>query len=175
MRDGTARTTELVKGLRAFSRVDEAEFKQADLNASIDSSLMLLGYALGDRIQIVRHYDTIPPVACFASQLNQVIMNILSNAIAAISGSGTITVSTGVSDGQVRISIADTGCGMTDAVKARLFEPFFTTKDVGEGTGLGLSISHGIIERHGGSIDVHSEPGRGSEFIIRIPFSVKEP
>jgi two-component system NtrC family sensor kinase len=106
---------------------------------------------------------------CFPSKLNQVIMNVLTNSIQAIEGKGDIFIQTVSSGIGIKIIIKDNGKGMTPEVKKHIFEPFFTTKDVGKGTGLGLSISYGIIEQHNGNIDVISEPGKGTEFIISLP------
>ncbi len=108
-------------------------------------------------------------VKCLPGQLNQVFMNILSNAVDAIQDKGTITISTSKSNGSIRISIKDAGGGIPEDIQSKIFEPFFTTKEVGHGTGLGLSICHSIIEKHNGSIDVKSEVGKGSEFVIVLP------
>ncbi len=168
--EGASRTAEIVKNLRTFSRLDEAEVKTVDLNQALDTTLSLLHHQTRDRIPVVRDYDDIPAVECYVSQLNQVFMNLLVNAIQAIDGEGTITITTArAGDDHVRISIRDTGNGMTQGVQRKIFDPFFTTKPVGQGTGLGLSISHGIIEKHGGTITVESEPGRGSELTLVLP------
>jgi two-component system, NtrC family, sensor kinase len=108
-------------------------------------------------------------VDCFPGQINQVFMNILSNAIQAISGEGRILIKSWQADDKVKISIKDTGAGMTEDVRKKIFDPFFTTKDVGKGTGLGLSISYRIIQKHNGEIEVFSKPGAGTEFLITIP------
>ena len=122
-------------------------------------------------VEIVKDYGVLPMVECFPGKLNQVFMNILSNAIEAIAEKGTITLKTWEDkpNKQVVISIKDDGAGMSESTRSDLFNPFFTTKEVGKGTGLGLSISHGIIEQHKGSIKVKSKLGEGSEFIISIP------
>ena len=173
IKNGTERTTQIVHGLRSFSRLDEDVLKVADINEGLDSTLILLRNKYKNRIEIVKEYGDIPQIECYPGQLNQVFMNILSNAIAAIESSGIITVSTLKSKGFIRISIKDNGCGIPDHIKAKIFDPFFTTKEVGEGTGLGLSISHGIIQKHNGSINVISENGKGSEFIIMLPVRQK--
>ena len=117
-----------------------------------------------------RQYGELPLVECLPGKINQVIMNILNNAIQAIEeGPGTVFISTWQEGNEVCISIRDTGMGMSPAVKAKVFEPFFTTKAPGEGTGLGLSISYGIIDKHKGAIEVKSEAGAGAEFIVRLP------
>ena len=111
----------------------------------------------------------LPPVTCYAAKINQVVMNLLTNAIDACPEGGTVTVRTRPEDGGVRIEVADTGCGIDPDVRDRIFDPFFTTKPVGQGTGLGLSISYGIIKDHGGTIDVDSTPGQGACFIVHLP------
>jgi predicted ATPase/signal transduction histidine kinase/tRNA A-37 threonylcarbamoyl transferase component Bud32 len=169
IKNGTKRTTEIVKGLRTFSRMDEDIIKTADLHEGLDSTLILLHNRYKGRIEIIRNYGTIPQIESYPGQLNQVFMNILANAIDSIDSTGKITITTTNIDGMVRISIIDTGRGIPENLKERLFEPFYTTKEVGMGTGLGLSISHSIIEKHKGSIDVKSEVGKGSEFIIVLP------
>ena len=167
--EGARRTTEIVKGLRNFSRTDESELKMTQLNDALDSTLTILQNKTKGRIEIVKSYGDLPLVECYPGQLNQVFLNILNNAIQAIPAQGKITIATRVSNNQVIVSIKDTGKGMTDEIKQHIFDPFFTTKQVGEGTGLGLSISYGIIEKHDGKIEVKSEPGAGTEFIILLP------
>jgi signal transduction histidine kinase len=169
IKTGTERTTEIVKGLRTFSRLDEDVLKVASIHEGLDSTLILLRNKYKDRIEIQRKYGSLPDIECYPGQLNQVFMNIISNAIDAIEGKGTITISTLKTNAKVQISIRDTGTGIPEKIRTRIFEPFFTTKDVGHGTGLGLSISHGIIEKHKGTIKVNSEVGNGSEFVISLP------
>ncbi|WP_199249151.1 PAS domain S-box protein [[Phormidium] sp. ETS-05] len=206
MQVGAERIHNIVKSLRNFSRLDESPVKGVDIHEGIENTLMLLRNRLKAKsdypeIKVVKQYGVLPPVECYASQLNQVFMNILNNAIDAIeegyrlemaAGIGTppsITITTAIvnSDQEqaaalgissvifppiplVMIRIADNGPGMTADVKKRLFDPFFTTKPVGKGTGLGLAISYQIIvEKHGGSLECHSQPGAGTEFIITIP------
>ena len=169
VRTGTDRTTEIVKGLRTFSRLDEDVLKMADIHEGLDSTLILLRNKYKECIEIEKHYEDIPEIECYPGQLNQVFMNILSNAIDAIVEKGTITISTSKSNGSIRISIKDTGRGISENIRSKIFDPFFTTKDVGQGTGLGLSICHSIIEKHSGSIEVKSEVGKGSEFVIVLP------
>jgi signal transduction histidine kinase/ligand-binding sensor domain-containing protein len=169
VKTGTERTTEIVKGLRTFSRLDEDVLKIADIHEGIDSTLILLRNKYKERIEIEKHYGDIPEIECYPGQLNQVFMNILSNAIDAIDNKGTITISTSKSNGSIRISIKDTGRGIPENIQSKIFEPFFTTKEVGQGTGLGLSICHSIIEKHRGSTEVKSEVGKGCEFVIALP------
>ena len=173
--DGAQRTRDIVLGLRNFSRLEESQLKEIDINEAIDMTLELLKGETKNRITIHRQYENIPFVHCYASQINQVIMNIITNATHAISGSGSIWISTQAvkasteSVGKVQISIQDSGSGMEPEVVEKIFEPFFTTKDVGQGTGLGLSISYGIVQNHGGDIKVQSKKDVGTEFIITIP------
>jgi signal transduction histidine kinase len=169
IKNGTIRTTEIVKGLRTFSRLDEDILKTADIHEGIDSTLILLRNKYKNRIEIVKNYGVLPQVECYPGQLNQVFMNILSNAVDAISEKGKITICTSIEGNYVHISIKDSGHGIPESLKDKIFDPFFTTKGVGKGTGLGLSISQGIIEKHNGSIEVKSKPGEGTEFIIVIP------
>jgi signal transduction histidine kinase len=163
-----------VNGLRTFSRLDEDVLKVADIHEGLDSTLILLRNRHKNRIEISKEYGVIPLIECFPGQLNQVFMNILSNAIDAIKGKGVITIGTSKSNGFIQINITDTGSGMPEHIKAKIFDPFYTTKEVGEGTGLGMSISHGIIEKHSGSIKVLSESGKGSEIIINLPLTQKK-
>lgn len=168
--EGSRRTAEIVKNLRTFSRVGEAEIKTVDLRQALSSTLSLLHHQVKDRIQVVTRFGDLPLVECYISQLNQVFMNLLINAIQAIDGEGSLTITTALAaEDRIRISIHDTGKGMTEEIQRRIFDPFFSTKPVGQGTGLGLSISHGIIEKHGGSLSVASKPGKGAEFTITLP------
>jgi len=169
IKNGTKRTTEIVKGLRTFSRMDEDVIKTADIHEGLDSTLILLHNRYKNRIEIIKNYGSIPQIESYPGQLNQVFMNILSNAIDSIDKTGEITITTTRINGMVQISIKDTGRGIPENLIEKLFEPFYTTKEIGRGTGLGLSISHSIIEKHKGSIDVKSEVGKGSEFIIMLP------
>jgi signal transduction histidine kinase len=167
--DGANRSSQIVKGLRSFSRLDEEKCQLYDIHEGIDSTLILLHNKIKDRIKIRKDYGDFEEVECFPSKFNQVIMNILTNSIQAIEDKGEIFIQTVSSGIGIKIVIKDNGKGMTPEVKKHIFEPFFTTKDVGKGTGLGLSISYGIIEQHNGNIDVISEPGKGTEFIISLP------
>ena len=169
VKTGTERTTEIVKGLRTFSRLDEDVLKIADIHDGLDSTLILLRNKYKESIEIKKQYGELPELECYPGQLNQVFMNILSNAIDAVDDKGIITIITSKSNGSIRISISDTGEGIPEDIQSKIFEPFFTTKEVGQGTGLGLSICHSIIEKHSGSIEVKSEVGKGSEFLIVLP------
>ncbi len=170
VKNGATRISEIVKGLRNFSRLDESTKKEVDLHEGIDSSIVLLKNKMKYKIDLIKDYDeNSRPVNCYPGQLNQVFLNILDNAIGAIDEKGTITISTEFSNDKVYISFKDTGKGISDKIKKKVFDPFFTTKDVGRGVGLGLSISHGIIEKHGGKITFDSEENKGATFRIELP------
>jgi len=175
IREGARRATIIVRDLRNFSRLDEADSKVADLHEGLEGTLNLLRPRLGDRIRVVRDYGEVPEFEFCPAQINQVFMNLLSNAEQAIEREGTITIQTRLVGGEVRIEITDTGCGIPPEHESRIFEPFFTTKDVGEGTGLGLAISYGIVKQHDGSIEVRSTPGEGSSFAVRLPLPTPSP
>lgn len=168
---GANRTAEIVKGLRTFSRLDKSEAKETDIHLCIDSTLIILRNEYKGRIEIIKKYDTgLPLISCLAGQINQVLMNIINNAIQAIEGSGSITITTQMTSSEVlAIIIADTGPGIPEAVQQKIFTQFFTTKEVGFGTGLGLAISQNIIAKHHGRIDLRSELGKGSAFTIYLP------
>ncbi len=187
---GTERIREIVLSLRNFSRLDQSELKQADIHSGIDSTLMIIQHKLKtnkkkySEIKVVKKYGNLPLIECYPGQLNQVFMNIISNAIDAMElGVGAesklqipqISICTQVIDEEwVAINIADNGMGMTEKVRSKLFDPFFTTKPIGKGTGLGLSISHQIVvEKHCGQIICNSQPGQGSEFTIKIPVKIE--
>lgn len=173
--DGARRTKDIVLGLRNFSRLEEAKLNEIDVVKSLETTLDLLQGEIKGRIQLFKNYEPVPNIFGYASQINQVFMNILSNAVQSIEGQGQIWISTlpikdlRYKEGKVQISIQDSGKGMSQEVMEKIFDPFFTTKGVGQGTGLGLSISYGIIENHGGEIQVRSEEGVGTEFIIILP------
>lgn len=173
--DGARRTRDIVLGLRNFSRLEEAKLQEIDIHQSLDTTLNLLQGEIKNRIEIHRLYEPIPMIHCYASQINQVFMNILSNAVQAIEGPGHVWISTmPIKDakdkkGRVQISIQDSGKGMSMQTLEKIFDPFFTTKGVGQGTGLGLSISYGIIQNHGGEIQVRSEKDVGTEFVVVLP------
>lgn len=173
--EGASRTAEIVKGLKIFSRLDEDDLKRADINEGLESTLIIANNLIGNKTIVVKEYGELPLVECYAGKLNQVFLNIISNAAYAIdkkfgeSEGGEIKVSTTIVDGNVEISIADNGIGMSEQTMRKIFEPFFTTKDVGEGTGLGMSIAYNTIRKHNGQIVVNSEVGKGTEFILKIP------
>jgi signal transduction histidine kinase len=157
--------------LRDFSRPGDSEWQAVDLHAGLESTLNVVWNEIKFKADVVREYAELPPVECLPSQLNQVFLNLLVNAAQAIPERGTITLRTTCEGDWVSVAVADTGGGMTPEVRARVFDPFFTTKPVGKGTGLGLSVTYGIIEKHGGHIDVDSEPGKGSTFTVRLPLT----
>ncbi|MEG3974410.1 ATP-binding protein [Microcoleus sp. herbarium8] len=184
MQIGAERIREIVKSMGSFSRTDNSKMTQCDLHDSIDSTILILRNRLNaktDRpdIQIIKNYERIPGVECYAGQINQVFMNLISNAIDALEETAQnqpnaqlkIYIRTEVAGSdRVRVRIADTGGGMTAEVKERMFEQFFTTKAIGKGTGLGLSIVYKIlVENHRGTLRCESEPGKGTEFIIELP------
>jgi signal transduction histidine kinase len=167
--DGLTQLSSLVQNLKGFSRVDRDGMDLVDLNEGIDSALNIAQHQLRDRVKIVKQLQPLPKVRCMASQMNQVFLNLITNAAQAIDGEGTLTISSRASPHEVEISFADTGCGIPDDVLPKIFDPFFTTKPVGEGTGLGLSIVHKIIKGHGGSIKVRTTPKKGSIFTVTLP------
>jgi signal transduction histidine kinase len=169
IKNGTNRTTEIVRSLRTFSHLDDDILKTSNIHDGLNSTLVLLHNKYKNRVEIIKHYGDIPMVKCYPGQLNQVFMNILSNAIDSIADKGIIKISTSRKDNYVQIIIKDSGHGISEKNMSRIFDPFFTTKGIGKGMGLGLSISQSIIEKHNGMIGVTSEPGKGCEFTISIP------
>jgi two-component system NtrC family sensor kinase len=192
--EGLQRVRDIVRNLRDFARLDEAEFKEADLNAAVESTVEILRYEIKKKeIRLETLFQELPPVLCHPGKINQVLLNLLMNAIQACEPGGRIQVRTRAEDNRrqttddravrspesgvgglssvagVVIEVEDNGCGISPEHLAHVFEPFFTTKPVGQGTGLGLSVSYGIIRDHGGTIEVESEPGRGSIFRVRVP------
>ncbi|HPG24060.1 MAG TPA: ATP-binding protein [Myxococcota bacterium] len=168
-REGTERVKQIVQDLRTFSRTDQAELQSAQLTDEIDRTLALMEPRFKNGIEVVRDYRPLPEVRCFPGQLNQVFLNLLMNACDVLEDGGTITIRTRPLADGVRIEFEDSGPGIPPEIASRIFDPFFTTKEVGKGTGLGLSLSHGIIERHGGRIQLVSEPGHGALFRIELP------
>jgi two-component system NtrC family sensor kinase len=172
--DGLARVRDIVRNLRDFARLDEADFKEADLNAALQSTLEIVVHEIKQNaIDLRTHFAELPAVLCHPGKINQVFLNVLMNAIQASQSGGVVEMSTRPDEssagGGVIIEVRDTGCGIKPEHLSHIFDPFFTTKPVGQGTGLGLSVSYGIIRDHGGSIEVESEVGRGTLFRIRLP------
>ena len=167
--EGARRVKAIVDNLKDFSRVDTAEWHWANLEQGLESTLSIVWNELKYKCEVVREYAGIPEVECIASQINQVFMNIIVNAGQAIAEHGTIHLRTGRGEKTVWVEIEDSGEGIRAEHLARIFEPFFTTKPVGKGTGLGLSLAYGIVQRHGGLLEVQSEVGRGTRFRMTLP------
>jgi len=173
--EGASRTAEIVKGLRIFSRLDEDDLKKADVNEGIDSTMVIVNNLLNNKIKVEKEYGNLPLIECYPGKLNQVYLNIISNAIHAIhkrwgdAGGGVLKISTSCNEKSVFVKIEDNGTGMDESTKKKIFEPFFTTKEVGEGTGLGMSIVYNTVKKHNGQIYVNSTVGVGTEFILDIP------
>ena len=183
IQEGANRTAEIVKGLKNFSRLDESDFKTADIEEGLDSTLILLRSNMRGEIDLEKDYDKIPPIDCYAGKLNQVFMNLINNSIYAILNNkskktgtkGVIKLITKNEDDNVKIIIEDSGMGMDEETKNKLFNPFFTTKPIGEGTGLGMSITYSIIhDLHKGSIQVESEIGKGTRIELSLPKNLKK-
>ncbi|MBW8894335.1 MAG: hypothetical protein JF617_20370, partial [Burkholderiales bacterium] len=172
-REGLMRVRQIVQDLKDFSRIDVGqEWQHVDLHAGIESTLNLVAGEVQHKADLVRQFGRLPEVDCMSSQINQVVLNLVVNAAHAIDNGvrGTITLRTGCEgDAHVWLEVTDTGCGMPQAVLGRIFEPFYTTKPVGQGRGLGLSSSYGIVQKHGGRIDVHSQVGSGTTFRVTLP------
>ena len=188
MEDSGERISSISKSLRTFSRTDIEKKQSFDLHEGIDSTLLILRHRLNENdhrpaIEVITQYGNIPEVACFPGQLNQVFMNILANAIDALDEAShgrsftditkypnRITIRTELENQQIKITISDNGPGIPETVKARIFDYLFTTKEVGKGTGLGLAIAYQIVvESHGGTLEVQTKEGQGTEFCIRLP------
>ncbi len=173
MASGLDRVKSLVLKLRTFSRLDEDEMQEADVPEAIDTVLLFLQHRITERITVVREYGDVRRLHCRAGQLNQVLMNVIANAVDAMEGPGALTIGTSVRGSDFIITVKDTGQGIPAALRQRIFDPFFTTKPVGQGTGLGLSISYGIVEAHGGTIDLDSVEGEGTTVSISLPIDAK--
>ncbi|MBC7858807.1 MAG: PAS domain S-box protein [Burkholderiaceae bacterium] len=166
---GLQRVKRIVQDLKDFSHVDESERQWANLETGLESTLNVVWNEIKYKATVVKEYGAIPQIECFPSQLNQVFMNLLINAVHAIEEQGRITLRTGHDEQYVWVEVADTGKGIKPEHLGRIFEPFFTTKPVGKGTGLGLSLSYGIVQKHGGHFEVSSEPGEGTVFKVLLP------
>ncbi len=168
-KEGAERVREIVQNLKGFSRVDQAEHAEVDLNDCLDKTLSIAWNEIKYKAQVEKDYSALPLVSCFPQQLNQVFLNLLINAAQAIEDHGVICISTQDLGDWVEITITDNGVGIPPENLEKIFEPFYTTKKVGEGTGLGMSISYEIIQKHGGDIQVASEVGQGTTFSITLP------
>lgn len=178
MKMGADRIREIVVSMRNFSRLDDGYMKPADIHEGIDSTLIILNHRLKQGIEVIKEYANLPPVECYGAQLNQVFMNVLGNAIDALEEvkkadrafSPTIWICTEVTaDNAITVKIRDNGPGITAATAQQIFDPFFTTKSIGKGTGLGLAISYQIVAKHQGKIEMNSQIGDGTEFVITLP------
>jgi signal transduction histidine kinase len=178
IKEGANRTAEIVKGLRIFSRLDQDDLIKADINEGLESTLVIANNILHG-INVVKEYGNIPMIECYAGKLNQVFLNLISNASYAVrqkfrdNRGGEIHIKTTFTDDRLLISVKDNGTGMDENTLKKIFEPFFTTKDVGEGTGLGMSISYNTIKKHSGEIQAQSTLGQGTEFTISLPLSAR--
>ncbi|MBL0314744.1 MAG: hypothetical protein IPP69_02830 [Flavobacteriales bacterium] len=174
--EGSKRTAEIVRGLRIFARADKDTLVPANINECLQSTLVVMKSVTKGNVNLTKEIDpAMPFIECFPGKLNQVIANLIANAVQATKMPGRSTLDRQVfvkswhDEKYVHVSVKDNGCGIEDAAKEKIFVPFYTTKSVGEGTGLGLSISMGIVEEHNGEIEVISTPGEGSEFIVHLP------
>jgi signal transduction histidine kinase len=176
--EGASRTAEIVHGLRIFSRLDEGDLKKVDVNEGLNATLAIVNNLFTDLISLEKNYGDLPMLECYPGKINQVFLNIISNAVHAIKrkfgdgDGGRLVITTCCDESNVYIKFWDNGEGMDESTRKKIFEPFFTTRRVGEGTGLGLSIALNVINVHNGQIHVHSEAGAGSEFIITLPLAV---
>ncbi len=170
---GLTQVAELVSSLKDFSRVDRSRTDLVNVNDGIESALKIAQNQLKNKVEVVKQFGQLPQIECSPTQLNQVFLNLFTNAAQAIETTGKLYIRTAAEANGVSVRVIDTGCGMSEEVRKHIFEPFYTTKPVGKGTGLGLTIAFRIVEEHGGRIDVRSMPGKGSEFTIRLPLKQK--
>jgi signal transduction histidine kinase len=176
---GTGQMAEIVGNLKDFSRLDRSKVTSFNLNDGLDSTLLLAKHLLKS-VVVDKQFGQIPAVTCSPSQVNQVFLNLITNAAQALEGTpgtpgvlGKITLTTRATDDGVTVEVADNGKGIPPEVLPKIFDPFFSTKEIGKGTGLGLSISYKIVQQHGGRIDVESVPGTGTRFSVTLP--LKQP
>ncbi|MEN6585538.1 MAG: bacteriohemerythrin [Sulfuricella sp.] len=173
-REGLTRVKQIIQDLKDFSHVDESTWQLADVEKGMDSTLNVVTNEIKYKAEVVKEYGGLPEVECMPSQINQVFMNLLVNAAQAIEEQGVITIRSGRSGDEVWMEVADTGKGIAPELINRIFDPFFTTKPVGKGTGLGLSLSYGIVQKHGGRIEVKSEVGKGTAMRVWLPLRQSE-
>ncbi|WP_234239396.1 ATP-binding protein [Billgrantia desiderata] len=167
--EGVERVKSIITALKDFSHIDEEGFRLADIHEGLESTLKLVNSELKYKAEVVREYAELPEVECLPSQLNQVVLNLLTNAVQAIGAQGRIVLRTGHEGNRVWFEIEDTGSGIEPEHLSRIFEPFFTTKAIGQGTGLGLALSFSIIKKHQGHIEAFSQVGQGSRFRVWLP------
>ena len=169
--DGLGRVSKIVRDLKTFARVESDSPQLSNLNALIEDALNLVRNETKTKLDIQKQFSELPEFLCFPGQLVQVFTNMFVNAAQAVAKHGTLTIRTTCETNILCVAIKDDGEGIPEKHLSRVFDPFFTTKPPGKGTGMGLSISYGIVERHGGSITVKSEPGEGKEFVILLPLN----
>jgi signal transduction histidine kinase len=166
---GTGQMADIVGNLKDFSRLDRSKVTSHNLHDSLASTLSLAKHLL-KTVTVNKQFGEIPPIICSPSQINQVFLNLVTNAVQAMEGGrGTLTLTTRSEGGGVTVEVADNGKGIAPEVLPKIFDPFFTTKEVGKGTGLGLSVSYKIVQQHGGRIDVKSQVGAGTQFTVWLP------
>ncbi len=173
--DGTDRVKKIVQNLKSFSRIDENEQTEADINECLESTINIIWNELKYKATIIKEYEDIPPTLCYPQQLNQVFMNLMINAVHAMEKQGEIIIRSSCALNSISVSITDNGCGIPEKNLKHIFEPFFTTKEAGKGTGLGMSIAYDIIKKHHGSIEVESEVDKGTTFTVVLPVIKKPP
>ena len=175
MHMGAERIRQIIQSLRNFCRLDEAELKSVDIHEGLENTLFILSHRLNQRIEVIKEYGTLPLIECYPAQLNQVFMNILSNAIdellehKELSQPQIVIQTKLIDEHQIEVRIRDNGCGIAPEITDKIFDPFFTTKPVGKGTGMGLAICYQIVEQHYGKVEVISEPNEGAEFVVTLP------
>lgn len=174
IKSGAERVINIVRRLKSFARLDEAELKKVDIHEGLEDTLTLIHHELKHNIKVIKEFGDIPAISCFPGQLNQVFLNLLINGKQAIKNKGTISIRTSTRDNKVRIVIQDNGSGISKENLQKVFDPGFTTKGTGVGAGLGLSISYQIIQDHRGEIKVESEPGKGTVFTIILPMDLEK-
>ena len=172
IKSASSRVGEIVRRLRSFARLDEAELKKVDIHEGLEDTLTLVHHEIKHHIEVVKEFGEVPLISVYPSRLNQVFLNLMNNARQAIKEKGTITIRTGVEDGMAFVSVTDDGVGIGEENLKKIFDPGFTTKGVGVGTGLGLSICYQIIQDHRGKIDATSTVGKGTTFTLRIPLNL---
>jgi signal transduction histidine kinase len=173
-RDGLKRIQRIIQDLRDFARLDEAEYKEVDLNAGIRSTVNILrGLAAKHHVTLETDLAPIPRLVCYPVKINMVVQNLVLNAIDACDHGSQVVVRTRTCDDEIEVEVCDNGSGIDPAIRHKVFDPFFTTKPIGMGTGLGLSMSYGVIRDHGGTIDFTSSIGEGTRFFFRLPSSAQ--